>query len=95
MVLNEREYKFWITKNCDRRNCWIVLAQLGYMINHVDTKLYHEKKEVPREELSLVHDGLEYVYLVDFASDRLITLVQDKDYYYLIDNTEVTRIEGG
>ena len=76
MVLNEREYKYWITKNCDRRNCWIVVARLGDMINHVETKVYHEDTEIPREELTLVHEGLEYVYLVDFSQDRLIALVQ-------------------
>jgi hypothetical protein len=41
---------------------------------------------------------MEYVYLVNFAEDRIITVVQDKEYYYLLDNTEITieaEAEGG
>lgn len=94
MVLNEREYKYWITKNCDRRHCWVVVAQLGDMIRHENTVVYHESTPVSRETLSLTHDGLEYVYLVDFSDSRLIALIQDKDYYYLLDNSEITKQEG-
>lgn len=94
-MLTEREYKHWITRNCDRRNCWIVVAKLGDMIRHEDTTVTGPDGEnVPHEELPLSHEGLEYVYLVDFSDERLITLVQDKDYYYLLDNTEVKKMEG-
>lgn len=87
-----RQYKLWITKNCDRRNCWIVVARLGEMLEHTDTVV--TGPDGPQDMLPLTHDRLEYVYLVDFSDQRLITLVQDKDYYYLIDNTEYTRKEG-
>jgi hypothetical protein len=91
-MITEREYKHWITKNCSRNDCWLVVSKLGEMIAHTETTVIGPDDKPT--ELPLVHDGLEYVYLVDFAPDRLITLVQDKEYYYLIDNTEYTRKEG-
>jgi hypothetical protein len=62
------------------------VAKLGEMIGHKDTTIIGT--DGPELELPLVHDGLEYVYFVDFSEERLITLVQDKKYYYLIDNTK-------
>lgn len=91
-MVTEREYKHWITKNCDRRNCWIVVAKLGEMIQHQDTTIVGPDG-TECETLPLTHDTLEYVYFVDFTEQRLITLVQDHDYYYLIDNTKTTKTE--
>lgn len=88
-MISEREYKHWITRNCDRRNSWIVVSKLGEMLVHKDTTVYGPDGSVV-DELPLTHDKLEYVYLVDFAPDKLITLIQDKDYYYLLENTEYT-----
>jgi len=93
-MITEREYKHWITRNCDRRNCWLVVAKLGDMISHIDTTVKGpDHTLVAHEDLPLTHDTLEYVYFVNFTEHRLITLVQDKQFYYLIDNTEYIRKE--
>lgn len=94
-MTTEREYKHWITRHCDRRNCWIVVAKLGDMIRHTDTTVIGpDGQEIPHAELPLTHENLGYVYLVDFSEDRLITLIQDKEYYYFLDNTEYIKKEG-
>lgn len=83
-----REYQYWVTKNCDRKHGWIVVARLGEMLHHRDTTIDGPDGPVKHEDLPLTQDGLEFVYLVDYADNRLITLVQDKSYFYLIDNTQ-------
>jgi hypothetical protein len=90
MPLSKREYKYWITKNCERQNCWIVVARLGEMLNHRDTVIEGPDGVIDHEDLPLTHDNMEYVYLVDFSDSRLIALVQDNEYYYLIDNTKIS-----
>lgn len=89
-----REYKYWITRNCDRKYCWLVASRLDDMLSHKDTTITGPSGPVPREELQLSQATLEYVYFVDFSSDHIVTLVQDRTYFYLIDNTEITVTEG-
>jgi hypothetical protein len=89
MSLSVREYQYWITKNCDRSNCWVVVARLGEMLNHKNTTIDGPNGPDMHENLPLTQDSLQYVYLVDFTDKRLVTLVQDNQYYYLIDNTEI------
>lgn len=89
-----REYQYWITRNCDRKHSWIVVARLDEMLNHKDTEIDGPEGPVAREDLSLSQDTLEFVYLVNYADNRLITLVQDKSYYYLIDNMQKIVEEG-
>lgn len=94
-MITDREYKHWITRRCERHNCWLVVAKLGDMISHTDTTIIGpDETVVAHKDLPLTHDTLEYVYLVNFTEDRLITLVQDKQFYYLIDNTEYVSEEG-
>lgn len=93
--VNERNYKHWITRYCDRGNCWIVVSKLGDMIRHENTIITGPNGEnILHEDLHLTHDNLQYVYLVNFSPKQLITLVQDDKYFYLINNIEITKQEG-
>ena len=85
-ILTEREYRYWITQNCPRNHCWIVAARLGEMIAHSGKKVYGQ--DGSECELRLTHDTLKYVYFAHFDKNRVITLVQDSDTYYLIDNEQ-------
>ena len=84
MVLNDREYRYWLTKNCERHNCWVVVAKLGEMLLHKETT--YTGPSGPVDSIPLHHDALKYVYLAHFEEDRVTTIVQDDQYYYLIDN---------
>jgi hypothetical protein len=87
MPLSDREYRYWITQNCPRQNCWIVMARLGEMISHPGTTVYGP--DGGEQELKLKHDNLKYVYFAHFDKNRVTTLVQDTEAYYLIDNEQL------
>lgn len=95
MTDSERQLKHWITKHCDRKHCWIVVARLGEMLLHEDAIINGPDGAVSRDQLPLTHDSLEYVYTVYLKDGHLLTVVQDKDYYYLIDNMELDDSETG
>jgi len=90
----QRQYKYWITRNCERQQCWLVVAKLGEMLLHKNTTVVGPDGPIDRSQLPLTHDRLEYVYLIHFQNRHLVTLVQDCDYYYLIDNKEIAATGG-
>lgn len=95
MTDSEREFKHWITKHCDRKQCWLVVAKLGEMLLHKDTVITGPNNQpVQRDQLALTHDSLEYVYTVYLKDGHLLALIQDKGYYYLLDNKEIIVKEG-
>jgi hypothetical protein len=87
MTLLDREYRYWLTRNCDRRNCWIIVAKLGDMLAHKDTTVLNPAGEKDVMGLALTHETLEYVYFAYCEGYTVCTLVQDnKGIYYLISN---------
>jgi len=87
-MLVDREYRYWLTRNCDRSNCWIIVAKLGEMLMHEDTTVFNSAGEqAERNTLKLEHDNLEYVYFAYCSGYTVCTLVQNKQgVYYLINN---------
>jgi hypothetical protein len=92
-MLNDRQYKYWLTRNCARDCCWVVGARLGEMISHPDTKFFDQKGK-KLDKISLTHQSLEYIYFAVFDNDRLITLVEDPTGFYLIENTKEVLTDG-
>ena len=46
MPLSLREYKYWITKNCPRNQCWIAYEKIEEILSVYDLKLYHNDEQV-------------------------------------------------
>lgn len=90
-MISLREYKYWISKNCSRNNCWIVMNNINEMINHDNTIINPSSKDLP---LRNHYDELVYVYFAHCEENRIITLIQDKEFYYLIDNSQVETEKG-
>ncbi len=90
-TIKVREYKYWLTKNAQTSNCWIVVAQLDEMLSHKECILHDPQgKAVARDTLRLNSGNLQYVYVTLFEGDRATTIVQDDMYYYYIDNAKDT-----
>ena len=97
--LNDREYKYWITKNCLRTQCWIAIARIDDILSHKDLTLYHnsESIKIDRDEerqLNINREALgfgklTYVYTVKLDKARFSALLSDETRYYCIDNVLV------
>ena len=46
-TLTDREYKYWLTKNCSRTQCWIAIARIDDILSHRHLELYHNSEPVP------------------------------------------------
>ena len=83
--LTERQLKYWMTKNCPRNHCWIIVARIGEIVSHPERQCYFEGNLVP--EINLNQNTFQYVYFAEFnESKSLLTLVQDDKFYYVIRN---------
>src|SRR3989344_4623239 len=85
MILTDREYQYWLTRHCPRELCWVVAARLGEMISHENTKLFNHKGQ-PLKSINLTHENLSYIYFTIVDKAMLLTLVQNTECYYLIEN---------
>lgn len=85
-MLTEREYKYWLTRNCPRQFCWVVAARLGEMISHKDTRFFDDKGQ-SIDSIALTHESLQYIYFAIVDNDKLLTLVEDPSGYYIIENS--------
>ena len=83
--ISDREFKYWLTKNCSRQNSWIVVARFGEIISH-DGHLFYDELGHQVDELPLKADNLEYVYIANLSPAKLIAIVQVADKYYVIKN---------
>lgn len=87
-TLSDRELKFWVTRQVDRKHCWIVVARLGEIISH-------EGVSVVGGELTLTQDTLEYVYIAEIHEESLLAVVQDNLSYYIIRNKKTDKTGAG
>ena len=61
--LTERQLKYWMTKNCPRNHCWIIVARIGEIVSHPDR---HVIEGNIVSEINLNQDTFRYVYFAEF-----------------------------
>lgn len=90
-LLNEREIKYWLTRNTPRASCWVVYTEIEHMTKHLETKVtrIHRPEETDLPTL-VTRDQLNYVYTAFMTTKRLITIFELKNgLFYLLDNQKV------
>jgi hypothetical protein len=86
--MKERDYLYWIIKNCPRQHCWIVLSKLDEILAHEDTQVFTvDGTSIPRGIIPLNQNTMQYVYFAVIHDNKLETLVRDGHYYYYLENT--------
>ena len=67
-ALSDREYTYWITKNCSRTQCWIAVARIDDILSHRHLTLYHNFEQVP-----IIVDTVEMDKLIVAAQAKTAT----------------------
>ena len=88
ILLSDREYKYWITRNCARAHSWVVVARFGEIISHDNKTLIDCQRRAVDWQLDT--NKLDYVYAADLTPKSLLSVIESDNKYYLIKNINNT-----